>query len=78
MGKSFVVFTGTGIKDIREWVPSASDALRLVRVHMKLRRPGVRIEDERGHPVSLFELKELTRLKVSQRKLPAALTGKSD
>jgi hypothetical protein len=63
MSKSFVVISGTGVKDIREWVPSATEALRLVRVYMKLRRPGVRIEDERGNPVSFFELKEMAGLK---------------
>jgi hypothetical protein len=31
-----------------ERTPSATEALRLVREHMKLRRQGVRIEDERG------------------------------
>jgi hypothetical protein len=50
----FVVLSGTGIRDTREWVPSATDALRLVRSHMKLRRPGVRIQDERGNAVSFF------------------------
>ena len=59
MGKSFVVVTGTGVKDFREWVPSAAEALRQVRACVELRRPGVRIEDERGNPVSLFELKEM-------------------
>ena len=41
--------TGAGIKDTREWVPSATEALRLVKIHVKLRRPGVRTEDERGN-----------------------------
>jgi hypothetical protein len=43
--KGFYVSSGTGIKDTREWVPSATIALQLVRTHMKLRRPNVRIED---------------------------------
>jgi hypothetical protein len=59
MPKSFVVLSGTGIRDTREWVPSATEALRLVLRHMKLRRPGVRIEDERGNPVTFFQLKEM-------------------
>jgi hypothetical protein len=37
-------------------------ALRLVRNHMKRRRPDVRIEDERGTPVSFFQLKEMAEL----------------
>lgn len=57
MHKSFVVLSGTGIRDTREWVPSATEALRLVRTYMKLRRPNVRIEDERGNPASFFQLK---------------------
>jgi hypothetical protein len=59
MSRSFVVISGTGVKDFREWVPSAAEALHVARVHMKLRRPAVRIEDERRNPVSLFELREM-------------------
>jgi hypothetical protein len=59
MSKSFTVISGTGIRDHREWAPSATEALRLVLEHMKLRRPGVRIEDRRGNPVTLFQLKAL-------------------
>jgi hypothetical protein len=36
----------------RKLAPSATMALRLVRDHMKLRGPAVRVEDERGNPVS--------------------------
>jgi hypothetical protein len=57
--KGFIVLTGTGIKDTREWVPSATAALQLVRAHMKMRRPAVRIEDERGNPISFFQLKDM-------------------
>jgi hypothetical protein len=57
--KGYIVLCGTGIRDTREWAPSATEALRLVRVHMKLRRPAVRVEDERGNPVSFFQLKEM-------------------
>jgi hypothetical protein len=66
MRKAFVVLSGTGIRDMREWVPSATEALRLVRAHMKLRRPGVRIEDERGRPVSFFQLKEAAELEAKK------------
>jgi hypothetical protein len=59
MGKSFLVLSGTGIRNIREWAPSAAEALRVVRDLMKLRRPGVIVEDERGNPVSFFQLKEM-------------------
>ena len=61
MVKALYVLSGTGIKDTREWAPSAIEALRMVRTLMKLRRPGVRIEDERRNPVSFFELKELSQ-----------------
>jgi hypothetical protein len=64
--KSFVFLSGTGIRDTREWVQSATDALRLVRSHMKLRRPGVRIPDERGNAVSFFQLKETAELKAKK------------
>jgi hypothetical protein len=66
MGKAFIVLSGTGIRDMREWAPSATEALRLVRTHMKLRRPGVRIEDERGNPVSFFQLKEAAELEAKK------------
>jgi hypothetical protein len=66
MRKSFIVLCGTGIRDTREWVPSATEALRLVRAHMKLRRPCVRIEDERGRPVSFFQLKEAAELEAKK------------
>ena len=55
MRKSFVVSSGAGIRDTREWVPSATEALRLVRAHMRLRRPVVRIEDEREIPYLSFD-----------------------
>jgi hypothetical protein len=67
MAKSFIVLSGTGIKDAREWAPSATKALQLVRTYIKLRRPGVRIEDERGNPVSLFQLKEMAMLESGKR-----------
>ena len=70
MRKSFVVSSGAGIRDTREWVPSATEALRLVRAHMRLRRPAVRIEDERGDPVSLFRLKETADLETKKRTTP--------
>ena len=66
MHKSFVVLTGTGFRDTREWVPSASEALRLVRTYMKLRRPNVRIEDELGNPISFFQLKDAAELEAEK------------
>ena len=70
MVKSFVVLTGTGIKDTREWAPSATTALQLVRNHMKLRRPSVRIEDERGNSVSFFQLKDMAELESHKKNAP--------
>jgi hypothetical protein len=71
MRKSFIVLSGTRVKEFREWTPSANDALDLVRSLMKQRRPGVRIEDKHGNPVSFFDLKTIaesedrTRITVS-------------
>jgi hypothetical protein len=59
MPKGFIVITGSGVKDTREWAPSATEAFRLIREYMKLRRPGVRVEDERVNPVNFFQLKEI-------------------
>ena len=66
MSKAFLVLSGTGIRDTREWVPSATEALRLVRSHVKLRRPSVRIEDERGNPISFFQSKEAAELEAKK------------
>jgi hypothetical protein len=69
MRKSFTVLSGTGVREFREGASSANDALDLVRSLMKRRRPGVRIEDERGNPVSFFKLKEMAD--AEDRKLRA-------
>jgi hypothetical protein len=69
MRKGFLVLSGTNIKMFREWAPSATEALRLVRAHMKQRRAGVRIEDERGNAVSFFQLKDMAILEAQERKL---------
>jgi len=58
MPKWFIVLSGTGIAERREGPSLAREALERVREHMKLRRPGVRIEDERGNRVSFFQLKD--------------------
>jgi hypothetical protein len=67
MPKGYVVLSGTGIRDLREWVPSANEALRLMQAHMKLRRPSVRVEDERGNSISFFQLKEMAALEDRRR-----------
>jgi len=59
MPRWFVVLSGTRIAERRETVFSARDTLKLVRNLMKLRRADVRIEDERGNPVSFFQLKDV-------------------
>jgi hypothetical protein len=55
MPRAFVALSGTAAVR-RELTPSATEALRLVREYMKLRRPGVRIEDETGNPVTVLQL----------------------
>jgi hypothetical protein len=67
MFTSFTVISGTNIGEKREWAPTATEALRLVREHMKLRRPGVRIEDRRGNPVTFFQLKALAEAESHSR-----------
>ena len=72
MRGAFVVLTGTGIRrDTREWAPSATEAMRLVLNHMKVRRPGVRVEDEDRNPVSFFELKEKAEAEARKRNTAA-------
>jgi hypothetical protein len=65
--RAFVVLSGTAIAVKREWTPSASEALRLVREYMKLRRPNVRIEDETANPVTFFQLKALAEAESRER-----------
>jgi hypothetical protein len=60
--KGFVVSSGTSIKGWRDRTVSATEALKLVRLHMRLRRPKVTIEDELGMPVSFYQLKEMAVL----------------
>jgi hypothetical protein len=55
MPRAFVVLSGTAVVR-REWTPSATEALRLVREHMKLHRPGVKIEDETGNRITVLQL----------------------
>ena len=59
MPRWFVVLSGTGIGEKREGPSPAREALERVRDLMRLRRPAVRIRDERGNPVSFFELKDV-------------------
>jgi hypothetical protein len=66
--KGFVVVSGTAVRETREWVPFAATALELVRAHMKLRRPGVRIEDGRGNPISFFQLKDMAELESRKKR----------
>ena len=61
MARVLYVLSRAGIKDTREWAPSATEALRMVRSLTRLRRRDVRVEDERGNPISLFQLKELAQ-----------------
>jgi hypothetical protein len=68
MRKPLVVLSGTRIRTFLERVPSATEALHLVRDHIRLRRPGVRVEDERGNPVSFFQLKEMAELEAMNEK----------
>jgi hypothetical protein len=67
MPKSFIIISGTNIGEKREWAVSANEALRLVREHMKLRRPGVRIEDRHGNPVTFFQLKGLSEAESREK-----------
>jgi hypothetical protein len=60
MRKTFTVLSGTGIRVRREFASSATEALRLFREFTQFRRLNIRIEDERGNPVTFFQLKALT------------------
>jgi hypothetical protein len=72
--KGFVVVSGTAVKETREWARFAAAALELVRAHMELRRPGVRIEDDRGNPISFFQLKDMAELESRKKRASVAST----
>ena len=59
MREKFVISSGTSIAERRAVVNGATEALEWVMHLMKLRRPGVRIEDEDGNPISFFQLKDI-------------------
>ena len=68
MPRRFVISSGTGIKDRRDKVNSATEALKLALLHMRFRRPNVTIEDELGNPVSFFQLKDMAALENRKEK----------
>lgn len=68
------VCSGTSIKENREWAPSATEALRLIGVLIKLRRPGVKVEGERGNPATFLQLKRWPR----KRRVRNARRGLAD
>lgn len=70
MQKRFIILSGTGIADRRERVNSATAAMEFVLQLMRLRRPGVTIEDASGNPVSFFQLKDEVAAE-SRREKPA-------
>jgi hypothetical protein len=53
-------------------------APQLLRLHMKLRRPAVRVEDERGNPVSFFQLQEMAKLEVAKISGPCQIIDLTD
>ena len=67
MPTAFVVLSETAVAVRRERAPSATEAVRLVRDHMKLRRPHVRIEDERGNPITALQLIDLAKLETREK-----------
>jgi hypothetical protein len=77
MVRSFYVLSDTGIGEMREWAPSATTALRLARTLVKLRRPGVRIEDERGNSISLFQLKDMADFEMRKKNAPAVMKARN-
>jgi len=67
----FVIISGTGVVDLCDTANSATEALERVRHLMKLRRPGVRVENELGHDVSFFQLKDAAASEKSADNLRA-------
>lgn len=76
--RAFIVLSGTAIAVRREWTPSATEALRLVLDHMKLRRPGVRIEDERGNPGYVFSIEAIGQIREPDKSTGGPNAGRPD
>jgi hypothetical protein len=68
----FLILSGTGVLEFRETAHSAREALERVRHLMKLRRPGVRIENELGRDITFFQLKDAAASEQSAGDLSAS------
>jgi hypothetical protein len=70
MPKRFIIRTGTEIRKSHDVARSATEALRLIRDHMRMRRPNLTIEDEDGNPITMFDLKEIAEAKEGKQNAP--------
>jgi hypothetical protein len=61
-------FSGsTGVHPRTETARSATEALELVRTHMRLRHPGLIIETADGEELSFFQLKDLAQSETREQ-----------
>jgi hypothetical protein len=67
MPRTFVIISGNAsIHPRSETARSATEALNLVRVHMRLRHRGLIIETAEGEELSFFQLKDLALLETRE------------
>ena len=77
MPKTFVILSGAPastygakrqeIRPQNETARSATEALELVRAHMRLRHPGLIVETEDGEELSFFQLKDLAQSETREQ-----------
>ena len=68
MPKIFVILSGgASVHPRTETAKSATEALELVRTHMRLRHPGLTIETADGEELSFFQLKDLAQSETRER-----------
>lgn len=77
MPKTFVILSaapastyGAKRQEIRpqnEMARSATEALELVRAHMRLRHPGLIVETEDGEELSFFELRDMAQSEAREQ-----------
>jgi hypothetical protein len=73
MPRTFVIWSGTNIHPRCETARSATEALELVREHIRLRRLNLIVETADGEQLSFFQLKDLAHSEMhAEAPTPAA------
>ena len=71
MPTRFVILSGTSLRPRSETARSATEALELVRAHMRLRHPGLIVQTGDGEQLSFFQLKDLAQSETLKQNVDA-------